>query len=54
VHRSLERAAESLDGLKVAVVDAQNTVRLRNVKLGRDFGSSVEVLSGLDGNETWS
>jgi RND family efflux transporter MFP subunit len=41
-----------LDGIKVAAVDAQSTVRLRPVKLGRDFGSSVEVLAGLDGDET--
>jgi RND family efflux transporter MFP subunit len=39
------------DGLKVAVVDAQGVVRLQKVKLGRDYGSSVEVLSGLRGQE---
>jgi RND family efflux transporter MFP subunit len=39
-------------GQEVAVVDGQNMVRLRKVKLGRDYGSSVEVLSGLKGEET--
>jgi RND family efflux transporter MFP subunit len=39
------------DGLEVAVVDG-GVVRLRKVKLGRDYGGSVEVLSGLRGQET--
>ena len=39
------------DGQKVAIVDAGNTVRLQKVKLGRDFGSRMEVLSGLRGDE---
>ena len=39
------------DGLKVAVVDRKNVVRLRKVKLGRDYGRSVEVLSGIQGTE---
>ena len=34
-------------GLEVATVDAGNKVRLRHVELGRDFGTEVEVLSGL-------
>jgi len=34
-------------GLEVATVDAGNKVRLRHVDLGRDFGTEVEVLSGL-------
>jgi RND family efflux transporter MFP subunit len=36
------------DGTLVAVVDATNTVHLKQVKLGRDFGTSVEILSGID------
>lgn len=35
------------DGPLVAVVDANNQVSLRSVKLGRDLGRSVEVTSGL-------
>jgi len=34
-------------GVQVAVVGADNQVQLRNIVLGRDFGSYVEVLSGL-------
>ncbi|RZL11019.1 MAG: efflux RND transporter periplasmic adaptor subunit [Rubrivivax sp.] len=36
------------DGPRVAVVRADQTITLRNVKLGRDFGRRVEVLSGLE------
>jgi RND family efflux transporter MFP subunit len=39
------------DGQKVAIVDAGNRVRLQKVKLGRDFGNRMEVLSGLRGDE---
>ena len=39
------------EGLRVAVVDTQNVVRLRKVKLGRDFGGTIEVLAGLQGEE---
>jgi multidrug efflux pump subunit AcrA (membrane-fusion protein) len=35
------------DGPQVAVVLADNKVEMRNVKLGRDFGKTVEVLSGV-------
>lgn len=34
-------------GVQVAVVDSDNLVHLRNIELGRDYGSYVEVLSGL-------
>jgi RND family efflux transporter MFP subunit len=34
-------------GMQVAVVGAQGKVSLRSVKLGRDFGNTVEVLDGL-------
>ena len=36
------------DGTRVALVDAGGKVHLSAVKLGTDFGTSVEVLSGLD------
>lgn len=38
-------------GVQVAVVDAQGVVSLRTVTLGRDFGTRVEIQSGLEGNE---
>jgi multidrug efflux pump subunit AcrA (membrane-fusion protein) len=31
----------------VAVVNSQNRVELRKITLGRDFGNSVEILSGI-------
>jgi RND family efflux transporter MFP subunit len=34
-------------GMQVAVVDQNGRVQLRKVTIGRDFGTSVEVLSGL-------
>ena len=36
------------DGPKVLTVDAKQTIRTRLVKLGRDLGDKVEILSGLD------
>ena len=33
--------------MQVGVVDQSGRVQLRTIKLGRDFGTSVEVLSGL-------
>ena len=35
-------------GMQVAVVKPDQTVALTKVELGRDFGTSVEVVSGLD------
>jgi len=35
-------------GLQLALVNADNKVELRSVKLGRDFGNLVEILSGLN------
>jgi RND family efflux transporter MFP subunit len=35
------------DGTRIALVDAGGRVRLTLVKLGTDFGDSVEILSGL-------
>ncbi|WP_044529381.1 efflux RND transporter periplasmic adaptor subunit, partial [Herbaspirillum sp. B65] len=39
------------DGSLVAAVDEHNRVRLKKVRLGRNFGLTVEVLEGLNGNE---
>ena len=36
------------DGPKVLTVDTKQTIRTRQVKLGRDLGDKVEILSGLD------
>jgi len=38
-------------GVQVAVVDAHDVVSLRTITLGRDFGTRVEIRSGLQGNE---
>jgi RND family efflux transporter MFP subunit len=38
-------------GPQVAVVDSQKVARLRNVSIGRDFGNSLEILSGLQPND---
>jgi membrane fusion protein, multidrug efflux system len=35
------------DGMRVAVVDADNKVVLKSVRLGRDLGNNVEIQSGL-------
>lgn len=39
------------DGLRVAVVTPGDSIRLQPVKLGRDYGSTAEVLVGISGNE---
>jgi RND family efflux transporter MFP subunit len=39
------------EGVRVAVVEPDGRVALRPVTLGRDFGSSVEVVSGITGDE---
>jgi len=41
------------DGPKVMTVDAKQTIRTRSVKLGRDLGDKVEILSGLNPAEPW-
>jgi len=38
-------------GSQVAVVDADGHVHLRGVSLGRDFGQSIELLSGVQSGE---
>jgi hypothetical protein len=37
---------------KVAVLDAQHAVHYRDVRLGRDFGDEIEVLTGLNAGDT--
>jgi RND family efflux transporter MFP subunit len=39
------------DGTQIALVDSGGRVRLTPVKLGTDFGTSVEVLSGLSAGD---
>jgi RND family efflux transporter MFP subunit len=40
------------DGPKVMTVNAQNAIRFRPVKLGRDLGDKIEILSGLDAGDS--
>lgn len=35
------------DGMRVALVDAAGSIRLRTVKIGRNFGQSVELIEGV-------
>ena len=39
------------EGIRVAVVDAQGKVRLRAIRIGRNYGEAVEVLEGVTGTE---
>jgi RND family efflux transporter MFP subunit len=39
-------------GPQVAVVNQAGQVELRNVALGRDFGSSIEITSGINGSDS--
>lgn len=59
VHFKLPARAESLRlpantvlfrsaGLQVATVDAQKKVKLKSIVQGRDFGNTIEILSGLE------
>ncbi len=36
------------DGNLLAVVDAENKVHLQKVKFGRDFGSQIEIVAGIE------
>ena len=38
-------------GLQVATLDSQQRVKLKSIVQGRDFGNTIEVLSGLDPHE---
>jgi len=40
------------NGLQVATVGPDSTVRFRKVNIYRDFGTSAELRDGLDGGET--
>src|SRR5271170_2567086 len=62
VHFKLPASAESLRlpantvlfrsaGLQVATVDAEKRVKLKSIVQGRDFGNTIEIVSGLDPNE---
>jgi RND family efflux transporter MFP subunit len=39
-------------GLQVATVDAQRQIQLKSIVQGRDFGDTIEVLSGLDAGDS--
>src|SRR3984885_14049321 len=39
------------DGLHVATVDANSRVQLNLVRIGRDFGSEIEILSGVGADD---
>jgi multidrug efflux pump subunit AcrA (membrane-fusion protein) len=63
VHFKLAGNAESLrlpantvlfraPGLQVATVDDTKHIRLKSIVQGRDFGNTIEVLSGIDANDT--
>jgi RND family efflux transporter MFP subunit len=36
------------DGMQVATVQSDNTIRMKHIEQGRDFGKTIEVLTGLD------
>jgi multidrug efflux pump subunit AcrA (membrane-fusion protein) len=38
-------------GSRVAIVGPQNTIRFQHVEIGRDFGDSLDVQAGLQGQE---
>jgi RND family efflux transporter MFP subunit len=38
-------------GVRVAVVDAQNRIAFRNIAIARDTGKTIEINSGLEGDE---
>ncbi len=40
------------EGVRAAVVDSSNHVRLRPVQIGRDYGTTVEILQGI-GADDW-
>jgi len=39
------------DGISVATVSPSGDVKIQKIKLGRNFGNRIEVISGLDGSE---
>jgi hypothetical protein len=38
-------------GLQVATVDSTKHIQLRSIVQGRDFGSTIEVLSGIEADD---
>ncbi|HTV62759.1 MAG TPA: efflux RND transporter periplasmic adaptor subunit [Verrucomicrobiae bacterium] len=54
-HRSVAIADNAIifraQGTQVAVVDKDNKVHLRDIKVGRDFGDVIEVQDGLSTND---
>lgn len=48
---SAEALTFSQQGLQVAVVDSDQTVRMKTVTIYRDFGKTVELRDGLDAGE---
>jgi RND family efflux transporter MFP subunit len=38
-------------GSRIVVVDSSNKIHIKSVKLGRDFGTKTEILSGLDATD---
>ena len=62
VHFKLPASAQSLRlpantvlfraaGLQVATIDGQKRVKLKSIVQGRDFGSTIEILSGVEADE---
>src|SRR5882762_149687 len=62
VHFKLPASAQSLRlpantvlfraaGLQVATLDAQKHVKLKSIVQGRDFGNTIEILSGVEADE---
>ncbi len=39
------------DGTQVAIIDDQNKVQLQKIKVGRDYGTKMDVIDGLKGGE---
>jgi RND family efflux transporter MFP subunit len=39
------------EGARVAVVDAEHRIHLKQVQIGRNFGETVEILSGIVGSD---
>ncbi|HTV24746.1 MAG TPA: hypothetical protein VMG12_38905, partial [Polyangiaceae bacterium] len=39
------------DGLQVATVDSSSHVVLKPVTIGRDYGSDIEIVHGLSGDD---
>jgi RND family efflux transporter MFP subunit len=38
-------------GTQVGVVDSDNVVHLKDIKIGRDFGTKIEVVGGIDADD---